>query len=245
MSEPVVEISHLKNYIGGNYVHQDVSFSIASQEIVAIIGGSGSGKTTILRSILLLLQPTAGEVKIFGQNIWQSDADNQRKIRQQMGMLFQQSALFSGLTVLENIMFPLSRLTHLPNHFIEELAMLKLILVGLEKKDAHKYPAELSGGMQKRAAAARAIALDPALLLLDEPVSGLDPKSAKAFDELLLFLRSELKLTILMVSHDIKSLERTTDKVVFIGDGKVLAFDSLKKVRANQNPMIQAYFDEK
>lgn len=238
----LIEIKQLKNCLGGNWVHKDVNLTVNREEIVAIIGGSGTGKTTILRCILMLLKPTSGMVKVFGHELFKENSKIQTEISTRIGMLFQQNALFSSMTVLENIMFPIQRHTELPQGLIEEMAMLKLLLVGLEKKDAHKYPSELSGGMKKRAAAARAIALDPELLLLDEPVSGLDPKGAKQFDELLLFLRKHLKLTILMVSHDVASLARVTDKVAFLGEGRVLAFDSLEKIKQDKNPIIQEYF---
>jgi phospholipid/cholesterol/gamma-HCH transport system ATP-binding protein len=240
--KPLIEVNGLKNYLGGQWVHSDVNFTVKTGKIVGIIGGSGSGKTTILRSLLLLQKPTAGIVKMFDCDIWHADEVKLQQIRKKTGMLFQKSALFSGLTILENVMFPLKHLTNLNASFIKELAFLKLLQVGLKAQDVHKMPSELSGGMQKRVAAARAIALEPQLLFLDEPVAGLDPKSAQAFDELLLFLRDQLGLTIVMVSHDIASLERTTDSVIFLGDGKVLSHDSIESVRQNHHPMIKDYF---
>ncbi len=240
--KPLIEVNGLKNYLGGQWVHSDVNFSIEAGTIVGIIGGSGSGKTTILRSLLLLQKPTAGMVKMFDCDIWHADETTLQQIRKKTGMLFQKSALFSGLTILENIMFPLKHLTNLNPDFIQELALLKLLQVGLKAQDAYKMPSELSGGMQKRAAAARAIALEPELLFLDEPVAGLDPKSAQAFDGLLLFLRDQLGLTIVMVSHDLASLERTTDSVIFLGDGKVISHDAIETVRQNSHSMIQDYF---
>jgi phospholipid/cholesterol/gamma-HCH transport system ATP-binding protein len=242
MDTPIVEIKGLKNYLGEHWVHKDVNLSVNRGEIAAIIGGSGSGKTTILRSLLMLLKPTEGDVRLFGENVWAISDDKMQHIRQRLGMLFQKNALFSGLTMLENVMFPLQKYTSLSPDFIESLALLKILMVGLSSSDVHKYPSELSGGMQKRVAAARALALDPELLFLDEPVSGLDPNSAKRFDELLLFLRNQLNLTIVMVSHDVGSLKRITDKVFFIGEGRVIASGSLTEVMAFEHPMIQDYF---
>ncbi len=242
MAKPIVEIKGLKNQLGGLWVHKDINLSLYPNEIAAIIGGSGTGKTTILRSLLTLLKPTDGELKIFGEDIWQASGEVLQSIRRRMGMLFQHNALFSGLTVLENVMFPLKKYTSLPIQFIESLALFKLLIVGLKSEDAHKYPSELSGGMQKRLAAARALALDPELLLLDEPVSGLDPHGVRAFDELLLFLREQLSLTILMVSHDLSSLNRIADKVFFIGEGRVIVSGSLREVMSYQHPLVEDYF---
>ncbi|KTD21963.1 ABC transporter ATP-binding protein [Legionella londiniensis] len=244
MSEPVIEIEGLKNYLGGQWVHSDVNLTVEKGEIFAIIGGSGSGKTTILRSILMLLQPTAGTIRVFGKDISKLDENEANALKQRWGMLFQHSALFSALNVLENIMFPMRELASLEKSFMQELAMLKLLLVGLPKEAAGKYPSELSGGMQRRAAAARAIAMDPELLFLDEPTSGLDPLSAKRFDDLILFLRDALNLTIVIVSHDIESLQRTTDRVAFVGKGKILSIEPIEKLMENKHPLIADYFSK-
>jgi phospholipid/cholesterol/gamma-HCH transport system ATP-binding protein len=240
----LIEIRHLQNFLGGKFVHSDVNLSIMPREILAIIGGSGSGKTTILRSILMLLEPTAGDIKLFGQDIKHLDADAKSKLRQRMGMLFQHSALFSGMTVLENIMFPLLELTKIPRVYVEELALLKLLMVGLTKDSANKYPSDLSGGMQRRAAAARAIAMDPEILLFDEPTAGLDPVSAKKFDELTLFLRDNLGITIIIVSHDLESLRRTVDRAAFIGEGVVLDVAPLEQLQKNKHRLIANYFSQ-
>lgn len=242
METPIVEIKGLKNFLGEHWVHQDVNMLLNKGEIGAIIGGSGTGKTTILRSLLMLLKPTDGFVALFGEDVWKIPEQRMQVIRQRLGMLFQKNALFNGLSMLENVMFPLKKYTKLPHDFIESLALLKILMVGLSHEDVHKYPAELSGGMQKRVAAARALALDPELLFLDEPVSGLDPNSAKRFDELLLFLRNQLNLTILMVSHDVASLKRIVDRVFFLGEGRVIAQGSLQEVMAYDHPLIVDYF---
>ena len=238
----MIEVTGLKNNLGGQWVHKDINFTVNKGEIFAIIGGSGSGKTTILRSLLMLMQPTAGEIRVFGQDILRINEDQANKIRQRWGMLFQHSALFSALTVLENVMFPMHELSQLDEMIMRELAMLKITLVGLPIEAAGKFPAELSGGMQRRAAAARAISMDPELLFLDEPTSGLDPFSAKQFDHLLVFLRDVLNLTVVIVSHDIESLKRTTDRVAFLGEGVVVAIAPIDELMRNPHPLIKDYF---
>lgn len=244
MTTPVIEITGLKNYLGSQWVHSDVNLTINKGEIFAIIGGSGSGKTTILRSILMLLKPTAGRICVFGQELDTLDEQQANALRRRWGMLFQHSALFSIMTVLENIEFPMKELAHLDDTLMRQLALLKIALVGLPIETANKYPSQLSGGMQRRAAAARAIAMDPELLFLDEPTSGLDPLSAKQFDQLILFLRDTLDLTIVIVSHDIDSLKRTTDRVAFIGEGKVLSVAPLEDLMQNNHPLIADYFSK-
>lgn len=244
MSEPVIEIKGMKNCLGGQWVHTDVNLTVERGEILAIIGGSGSGKTTILRSLLMLLKPSAGSIKVFGEDIYNLDPEQAFRLRRRWGMLFQHSALFSAMSVLENVMFPMREFTNLDDDFMQELALLKVTLVGLPKEAAVKYPSELSGGMQRRAAAARAIAMDPELLFLDEPTTGLDPRGARLFDELVVFLRDALNLTIVMVSHDIESLKRTTDRVAFIGDGKILSVEPIKELMKNKNPHIAEYFSK-
>ncbi|BCA96363.1 ABC transporter ATP-binding protein [Legionella antarctica] len=244
MSEPVIEIKGMKNFLGGQWVHSDINLTVNKGEILAIIGGSGSGKTTILRSLLMLLKPTAGSIKVFGKEVYNLDAQEAFKLRRRWGMLFQHSALFSAMTVLENIMFPMQEFTNLESAFMQKLALLKVALVGLPKEAAGKLPSELSGGMQRRAAAARAIAMDPELLFLDEPTTGLDPRGARLFDELVLFLRDSLSLTIVMVSHDIESLKGTTDRVAFVGDGKILSVEPMKELMKNKNPLIADYFSK-
>ena len=232
----------LKNYLGGHWVHSDVNFTVNQGEIFAIIGGSGSGKTTIFRSLLMLLQPSAGEIRIFGKNILHLKDDEANKIRHRWGVLFQQSALFSSMTVLENVMYPIQELSYLTEKMIQELAFLKIALVGLPEDAAEKFPSELSGGMQRRAAAARGIALDPELLFLDEPTSGLDPLSAKQFDHLLLFLRDVLRLTVVVVTHDLESLKRISDRVAFLGEGKVIDIAPIDVLMRNPHPLIVDYF---
>jgi phospholipid/cholesterol/gamma-HCH transport system ATP-binding protein len=242
MQQPIVEVRQLQNIIGLNMVHESVNLTVNAGQIFGIIGGSGSGKTTILRNILMLLKPTAGEVKVFGVDVARCNETEAQSIRRRWGVMFQQGALFSGMTVLENIMFPLMEFARLPKALCQEIALLKVHLVGLNAQAANKYPAELSGGMLKRAAAARAIAMDPELLILDEPTAGLDPKSTEEIDELLLQLRASLGLTVIIVSHDVDSMTRLTDQVAFLGDGKVLEVAPIEVLKQSTQPLIYDYF---
>jgi len=242
MSEPIIDVKGLKNYLGGQWVHTDVNLTVTQGEVVAIIGGSGSGKTTLLRSILMLQKPTEGSIRIFGENVMSMSDQEANTIRRRWGMLFQHSALFSSMTVLENLMFPMQEFTSLDEPFMHDLAMLKISLAGLPAEAAYKYPSELSGGMQRRAAAARAIAMDPELLFLDEPTTGLDPVGARQFDKLILFLKKTLNLTIVMITHDPESLKNCADRVAFIGEGKVLSIEPYAKLKKDKHPLIADYF---
>lgn len=240
---PIIDITSLGNRLNGIWVHKGLNFCVEPRQVVAIVGGSGSGKTTLLRSILMLQKPQEGSVKVFGHELVGCSERVAYEIRRRWGVLFQQGALFSSLTVLQNVMFPLKEFTRLDPSLMHELAMIKLVMTGLSPSCAHQYPAELSGGMRKRVALARALALDPELLLLDEPTSGLDPKSASEFDQLVIDLQNSLQLTMVMVSHDPDSLWTVADQVAFIGEGRVLAMDSMASLVKNPNPLIQAYFN--
>ena len=242
MAESIIEIKDLCNVLGGVMVHNHLNFEMQRGEIMGIIGGSGSGKTTLLRNIWMLLPPTQGSIRLFGEEAVGCSEKQAYQLRQRFGVMFQQGALFSGLTVLENVLFPLTEFAHLDSDFARDLALLKIKLVGLPITAAQKFPAELSGGMIKRAAAARSLALDPELLFLDEPTSGLDPKSSADFDSLILDLRDMLGLSIVIVTHDATSLKRLTNRVAFLGQGKVLACGPVDEVKQNPHPVIQAYF---
>lgn len=243
--ECLIEVNHLRNFLGGNWVHNDLSMRVYRGEIYAIVGGSGSGKTTLLRSILLLQKPVSGQIKVFGVDLLRARNQERIKLQRRWGVLFQQGALFSSLTVLENVLFPLKEFSTLSPQLMKEVAMMKIALTGLPEDAAYKLPGELSGGMRKRAALSRAIALDPELLFLDEPTSGLDPKGAEAFDELICGLKTALNLTIVMVSHDLDSLWDVTNRVAFLGEGKVLAEASMNELVKNTHPAIQNYFSGK
>ena len=238
----VIHASGIKNCFGDLWVHQGVNLSVHQQEIVALVGGSGSGKTTLLRNMLMLHKPAGGRVEIFGVDVHSCTIKQARSIQQRWGVTFQQGALFSSLTVLENIIFPLREFTDLSAAMMREIALFKLDLVGLPLTAAQKLPSQLSGGMIKRAALARAIVLDPELLFLDEPTAGLDPHSARAFDQLITQLRDDLGLTVMIITHDMDTIKSTPDRIAFLGEGRVIAalpFDALKK---QSHPLIQDYF---
>ncbi len=241
--ENVIEIRDLTMYFGSVCIHEGINLEVRRGETLAIAGGSGSGKTTLFREILMLLPPTAGSLKVLGQELRSLNESAARELRKRIGVMFQQGALFSALTVLENVAFPLREHTNLPTRLIRELALLKIALAGLPLEAAFKYPRQLSGGMLKRAAVARAIALDPELLFLDEPSTGLDPVSANAFDELILQLKESLALTVVMVTHDLNTLWRVTDRVAFLGDKKVLRLASIEELSQDPHPLIRAYFE--
>lgn len=242
-AEYVIEIKNLKTYLGGHWVNKNLNLDVRQGEILGIAGGSGSGKTTLLREILMLQRPTGGSVKVFNEELTTIDYPTLLSIQKRWGVLFQQNALFSSLNVLDNVAFPLREHTNLSPKMIKELAIMKIIAAGLPADAAIKFPSELSGGMQKRAALARAMVLDPELLFLDEPTAGLDPESAAAFDELVLNLQDTLNLTIVMVTHDLDSLWKVTNRVAFLGEGKVLCIDELAKLIQNPNPIIQDFFN--
>jgi len=240
-SEPIVEVEGLVNRFGSQIVHDGLDMTVLRGEVFGIVGGSGSGKSVLLRSILGLQRPQAGEVKLMGRPLSQPAAAELKEIKAGYGVTFQQGALFSALTVLQNVQLPMLEHLKLDPHALEELALLKVRLVGLPDEAARKYPAQLSGGMIKRAALARALALDPALLMLDEPTAGLDPISAAAFDELLMDLREQLGLTVIMITHDLDTIFRTCNRVGVIIDRKMTS-DTLAGITANPHPWIQAYF---
>lgn len=240
--ENIVEIRNLETKFGTQVVHEGLNLNIHRGEILGIVGGSGSGKTTLIRQILALNQPSAGSIKVFGIEITTASYSTLLDIQQRWGVLFQQNALFSSLNLLENVSFPLKEHTSLDKDTIHRLARLKILMAGLPIETALKYPAQLSGGMQKRAGLARALVLDPELVILDEPTSGLDPNTAAAFDELILNLQSTMGLTIVMVTHDVDSLWKITDRVAFLGEKKVLCVDSMERLVKNEHPLIQNFF---
>ena len=241
MSAPLVEVRDLVNRFGDQVVHDKLNLTIFQHEILGIVGGSGTGKSVLLRSILGLHTPDAGLVSVFGENLASRENRNLGYCQHRWGVLFQGGALFSGLTVLENVMTPILEHGGVSKEFARELAGLKLTMVGLKEEAFNRFPSELSGGMVKRAALARALANEPRLVFLDEPTAGLDPIAATEFDELILYLREHLKLTVVMVSHDIDSLLRICDRLAVLLDKKILV-DSKEVVMRHTHPWIMQYF---
>ena len=239
---PVIELTGLSMRFGESRVHEDVNLSVYRGEVFALAGGNGCGKSTLLREIIMLQKPTEGVVRLFGKDLASADEDERGAQLRRCGVMFQYGALFSSLTLAQNIAVPLQEHTRLGKRLIREIAEIKIALVGLPADSAGKYPNELSGGMRKRAAMARAIALDPEILFLDEPSSGLDPMSAEGIDELILHLKGLLGLTVFMVTHDLDSLWRVTDRVAVLGDGKILGVGTMEELSRLDNPLINPYF---
>jgi phospholipid/cholesterol/gamma-HCH transport system ATP-binding protein len=237
----VVEVRGLANSFGRQVVHRNLDMTVEAGEVFGIVGGSGSGKSVLLRTILGLQLPRAGTVSINGRDITRMSSRELRSVKVGYGVTFQEGALFSALTVLQNIQLPMIEHLHLPPRMLDELALLKLKLVGLGADVAGKYPSQLSGGMVKRVALARALALDPRLLFLDEPTSGLDPISAQAFDELVVYLQRELQLTVVMITHDLDTLFGTCTRVGVLVDGRMIS-DTLANIARDPQPWIHAYF---
>ncbi|HEY1927999.1 MAG TPA: ABC transporter ATP-binding protein [Caulobacteraceae bacterium] len=239
---PPVEVRGLVNRFGDHVVHDHLDLTIPRGQIVAVVGGSGAGKSVLLNTIIGLREPQGGSVKVFGQDIRYARRRTWTAIERRWGVLFQQGALWSNLTVKENVTAPMYEHTSLPQHEISELADLKIALTGLPAGTGALKPSELSGGMIKRASLARALALDPELLFLDEPTSGLDPISAGAFDNLIKELSESLRLTVFMITHDLDSLYAITDQVAVIADKHVVAMGSVHELEKSDHPWIHTYF---
>jgi phospholipid/cholesterol/gamma-HCH transport system ATP-binding protein len=242
MTTPIIEVKDIVTRFGETTVHDGVTFSITPGQIVAIIGGSGCGKSVLLKEAIGLLRPTSGSISICGHDVWSASEVELEELRKRYGVLFQNGALFSALTVGENVAVPLREETTLPPDVINAIVELRLGLSGLPVSVATKMPAELSGGMRKRAALARALALEPELLFLDEPTSGLDPINARAFDQLVRTLCDGIGLTVVMVTHDLDTLESIVDTVIALADGKVLAQGPVNEVAKVEHPWIKSYF---
>ena len=242
IGQPIIEIANLSTRFGSAVVHDNISLEVRRGEIFALVGSSGCGKSTLLREIILLQQPLSGSIRVFGKEVLGLDDEQALFLRKSWGVMFERGALFSSLTVSENVGLPLREHTQLSDKMIDELAAMKIALAGLPASAGDKYPNELSGGMRKRAALARAMALDPELLFLDEPTAGLDPLSASGFDELVLHLKQSLGLTVMMVTHDLDSLWRVADRVAVLGEGKVLGTGTMEELSKSEHPLIREYF---
>jgi phospholipid/cholesterol/gamma-HCH transport system ATP-binding protein len=241
VSKPLIEVKNLVNRFGHHTVHDGVNLTILEDEILGIVGGSGSGKSVLLRTMLGLRAPSAGEISVFGEDIASQQTGSLSFCQHRWGVLFQGGALFSGLTVLENVMAPIMEHTRISKAFAAELAGLKLKMVGLNETAFHNFPAELSGGMVKRAGLARALANEPRIIFLDEPTAGLDPISAADFDQLILYLREHLNITVVMISHDMDSLLTICDRLAVLVDRKVIV-DCKDAILQHPHPWIREYF---
>lgn len=242
--EPIITVRGLKNSFGDDVIHEDLDLTVCRGEILGVVGGSGSGKSVLMRSIIGLQRPDEGRVEVLGESMANRDDDEAKNIRRRWGILFQNGALFSTLTVAENVEVPIREyFPYLKPPLLDEIASYKIAMSGLSADAGPKYPAELSGGMRKRAALARALALDPELLFLDEPTAGLDPIGAAAFDELIRTLQQRLELTVFLITHDLDTLHAICDRVAVIADRKVIAVGTIPELLAFDHPWIQEYFN--
>jgi phospholipid/cholesterol/gamma-HCH transport system ATP-binding protein len=238
----IIEIDSIVTRFGEQLVHDGVSFDVERGTLVALIGGSGSGKSVLLREIIGLQRPTSGRIRLLGTDVWHASADELNATRRRFGMMFQDGALFSSLTVAENIAVPLTEHAQVPEGILDALVSLRLSQAGLGADAAPKMPSELSGGMRKRAAIARALALEPEVLFLDEPTSGLDPTTARGFDTMVRSLVDDLGITVFLVTHDLDTLLTVVDRIVVLAGGKVLADGKARDVIQVDDPWIQSYF---
>jgi len=239
---PVIRVRGLVNRFGAQVVHDGLDLDVWAGEVLGVVGGSGSGKSVLLRTIVGLNRPAAGTIEVMGHDIPRAGAAERRAIERRWGVLFQDGALFSSLTVAQNVMVPLREHARVGAELAEELDAIKIAMVGLPPEAADKYPSELSGGMRKRAGLARALALDPEILFLDEPTAGLDPVGAAAFDDLIGELQRRLRLTVFMVTHDLDSLWAICDRIAVLADKKLLVVGPMETILDFDHPWVRAYF---
>ncbi len=239
---PAIVVKDLVSAFGENVIHKGLDLVVQRGDVQGVVGGSGTGKSVLLNTVIGLKAPDGGTVQVFGQDIQNASRRRWSAVERSWGVMFQQGALFSNLTVRENVAAPMYEHTNMPKRVIMELAELKIALVGLKPEAANLKPSELSGGMRKRAGLARALALDPELLFLDEPTAGLDPIGAAAFDELIKDLSDSLDLTVFMITHDLDSLYAITDRVAVLADKKVVANAPVQDLEKSDHPWIREYF---
>lgn len=241
-NDAIISVRDLVVGFGSRTVLNGVSFDVRRGEVFGFVGGSGSGKSVLLRTVIGLIPRRAGSIEVLGTRLDTATRQERLKVERQWGILFQQGALFSSLTALENVQFPMREYLDLPQRLMDEMAAAKLEMVGLRKADHDKLPSELSGGMTKRVALARALALDPELVFLDEPTSGLDPIAAGDFDALIRTLQQTLGLTVFMITHDLESLYTICDRIGALADGRVVATGSIEDMLASDHPWVRSYF---
>jgi phospholipid/cholesterol/gamma-HCH transport system ATP-binding protein len=242
MAEPIIDVRNLWTKRGEQTIQRDLSMQVEAGEIIGLVGGSGSGKTTLLRVVIGLDAPERGTVRLFGIDPLNAEREKRLAMQRRFGTLFQAGALFSALSVFDNVALPLRELRSLDKRLIRDLVMLKLHLVEIEARHAGKMPAELSGGMVKRVALARALALDPELLVLDEPTAGLDPDRSRGFVKLIQSLSREHSLTVFMVTHDLDTLSTLANRVAVLAEGHIVADGRLEEVKRNKHPFIASFF---
>lgn len=240
--EVIIKVRGLRNQFGPAVVHDRLDLDVRRGEILGIVGGSGTGKSVLLRSIVGLNKPTAGRVEVFGEDLTKLPAEERRRNERRWGVLFQEGALFSALTVAQNIQVPMREHLKLSQQLMTEISTLKINMVGLDPSASIKFPSELSGGMKKRAGLARALALDPEIVFLDEPTAGLDPIGAAAFDQLVLTLRNNLGLTVFMVTHDLDSLYAICDRIAVLAERRVLVEGTIQDMLEVDHPWVREYF---
>ncbi len=241
-TESAIRIRDLRTQFGDQVIHDGLDLDVRKGEILGVVGGSGTGKSVLMRTIVGLNRPVPGTIDVLGRTVTGASMGELQDIEQSWGVLFQDGALFSSLAVDENVQVPLREHTRLPQHLLDEISALKISMVGLGLDTCHKYPSELSGGMRKRAGLARALAMDPQILFLDEPTAGLDPIGAAAFDRLILQLRESLGLTVFMVTHDLDSLHTICDRIAVLADHKVEIVGSMDVMLQSDHAWIREYF---